>query len=105
MREETDVCVVQLRQEVTSLQDMLNEARHQAEGQVSAKEDELMRFKLDLSKHRQQVRCCSLFWELICLTFTGIRFIVGGSAGSKVSQLATVQRPISQQPYGEGERS
>jgi hypothetical protein len=34
---------------------MLNQARHQAEGQVSEKEDELMRFKLDLSKHQQQV--------------------------------------------------
>lgn len=34
---------------------MLNQARHQAEGQVSAKEDELMRFRLDLSKHQQQV--------------------------------------------------
>ncbi|XP_046450750.1 early endosome antigen 1-like isoform X2 [Daphnia pulex] len=55
MREETDVCVGQLRQEVTSLQEMLNQARHQAEGQVSEKEDELMRFKLDLSKHQQQV--------------------------------------------------
>ena len=62
MREETDVCVGQLRQEVTSLQDMLSQARHQAEGQVSAKEDELTRFKLDLSKHQQQVRCCPLFF-------------------------------------------
>ncbi len=40
---------------------MLNQARHQAEGQVSAKEDELMRFKLDLSKHQQQVGCRLFF--------------------------------------------
>lgn len=38
------------------IQEMLNQARHQAEGQVSAKECELMQFKLDLSKHQQQVR-------------------------------------------------
>ncbi|KAI9562572.1 hypothetical protein GHT06_010026 [Daphnia sinensis] len=65
MREETDICVGQLRQEVTLLQEMLNQTRHQAEGQVSEKEDELLRFKLDLSKHQQQVdqleaRCRSL---------------------------------------------
>lgn len=84
MREETDVCVGQLRQEVTSLQvfvlnqicyskllvytfwiqEMLNEARHQAEGQVSEKEDELMRFKLDLSKHQKQV----VKWHICFLT-------------------------------------
>lgn len=65
MREETDICVGQLRQEVTLLQEMLNQTRHQAEGQVSEKEDELLRFKLDLSKHQQQVdqleaRCRSM---------------------------------------------
>lgn len=40
----------------TRIQEMLNQTRHQAEGQVSEKEDELLRFKLDLSKHQQQVR-------------------------------------------------
>ena len=34
---------------------MLNQARDVAEGQVSAKEDELLRFKLELTTHQQQV--------------------------------------------------
>lgn len=55
MREETDICVGQLRQEVTSLQEMLNQERHAAEGQVSAKEDELSHFKLQLNTHQKQV--------------------------------------------------
>ena len=54
-REETDFCVGQLREEVTSLQDMLNQARHQAEGQVSAKEDELLQVKMQLMQHQQNV--------------------------------------------------
>ena len=37
------------------MQEMLNETRHRAEGQVSAKDDELTRFKIDLSKHRDHV--------------------------------------------------
>jgi len=34
---------------------MLNQERHAAEGQVSAKEDELLRFRLQLTTHQQQV--------------------------------------------------
>lgn len=40
---------------VSKMQEMLNETRHRAEGQVSAKDDELTRFKIDLSKHRDHV--------------------------------------------------
>ena len=34
---------------------MLNQERHAAEGQVSAKEDELSHFKLQLNTHQKQV--------------------------------------------------
>lgn len=34
---------------------MLDQARQSAEGQVSAKEDELLHTKLELMKHQQQV--------------------------------------------------
>ena len=54
-REETDFCVGQLREEVTSLQEMLDVARNQAEGQVSAKEDELLQVKMQLIQHQQKV--------------------------------------------------
>lgn len=34
---------------------MLNETRNQAKGQATAKEDELMRIKMDLLNYQQQV--------------------------------------------------
>ena len=37
------------------LKDMLNDARHVAQGQVSAREDELYRLKQDLMNVEQQV--------------------------------------------------
>jgi hypothetical protein len=55
VRDETDVCVSQLRAEVTSLQEMLNSARHRAEGEVSAKESEMMGMKMELMTQQQQV--------------------------------------------------
>ena len=55
VRDETDVCVSQLRAEVTSLQEMLNSARHRAEGEVSAKESEMLGMKMQLLTQQQQV--------------------------------------------------
>ena len=49
MREEMDDCVGQLRHEVTSLREMLNQERHTAESRVSVKEDALLRFEVQLS--------------------------------------------------------
>ena len=34
---------------------MLDQERHAAEGRASAKEDELLRFKVQLTTHQQQV--------------------------------------------------